>query len=551
MDRGRRRNGEGGTVLVRKAPAAAASPRLPRSRGISRTAWALAVLSGILQVLMYPVPDQSWLSWVALAPLLVALLRVRPAAADEPPQTASPAQAFWLAFVATFIWIFGSCTWVYHVMHVYGGLDAVTSFLLLLAFTIIWGALYGIFGILMALAAGRGRLGVRALLLAPFFWVSIEFLHLHAVWFPWDPLGTVQVGNIPVSQIATITGVYGLSFEIVLVNAAFAAAFLVDRARRRRVLLAAVAVAALLQAGTLIQPPPATSTTTARLVQGNIPITDNWTPQSLQDTLTAMAELSLAKPAATPAASPPPQLVIWPESPAPFFTGDPRLEQMLTMVAQRAHATVIAGAVTQFGYGDHARLYNSALLFDPAGQKIGRYDKIHLVPFGEYVPFANLFSFASKLTREVGDFVPGSERKVFQFDGYKGGVFICYESIFATEVRQFVLNGAQVLINISNDGWFGEQGAPQQHLNQARLRAIENHRWLLRSTNTGISVSVDPYGRVVARAPRNVRTAIDVPFGVMSGTTFYTRHGDWLAWACAIISAGAFAAALLRRQRPA
>ncbi|MGH9650510.1 MAG: apolipoprotein N-acyltransferase, partial [Terriglobales bacterium] len=173
-----------------------------------------------------------------------------------------------------------------------------------------------------------------------------------------------------------------------------------------------------------------------------------------------------------------------------------------------------------------------------------RYDKIHLVPFGEYVPFSSLLFFAGKLTREVGDFVPGHERTVFDLGEGKMGVFICFESIFPDEVREFAALGAQVFVNVSNDGWFGETGAPGQHLNMARMRAIENHRWLLRATNSGITAAIDPHGRVVMRGPRNVRAALDVPYAYVGETTFYTRHGDWFAFGCAIIAVAALLVAL-------
>jgi apolipoprotein N-acyltransferase len=181
-------------------------------------------------------------------------------------------------------------------------------------------------------------------------------------------------------------------------------------------------------------------------------------------------------------------------------------------------------------------IYNSALVMDPRGQITGRYDKIHLVPYGEYVPFKDVLFFARKLTREVGNFTRGTERKVFDLDGSRASVAICYESIFANEVRQFTLNGAQVLVNISNDGWYGESGAPFQHLQMARLRAIENHRWLLIDTNSGITASIDPFGRIVAQAERNVRTALVAPYSPLTELTFYVRYGDVFAWMCVVIS---------------
>lgn len=184
------------------------------------------------------------------------------------------------------------------------------------------------------------------------------------------------------------------------------------------------------------------------------------------------------------------------------------------------------------------------MLVSPAGAGIGRYDKIHLVPFGEFVPFRRYLPFMNMLTQQVGEFDRGSSRSPLNADGTSIGVFICYESVFPDEVRQFARNGAQVFINISNDGWYGDSGAYLQHLNLTRMRAIENDRWLLSATDTGLTVSIDPFGRIVARLPRKQRLTLAAPYALTSVTTFYTRHGDWFAFLCAIISIGAL---LLRR----
>jgi apolipoprotein N-acyltransferase len=184
-------------------------------------------------------------------------------------------------------------------------------------------------------------------------------------------------------------------------------------------------------------------------------------------------------------------------------------------------------------------VFNSAALVSPSGQWTARYDKVHLVPFGEYLPFPRLFAFAGGLTKEVGQFEAGGSREPLDAGGTNLGVFICYESVFPGEVREFANHGAQVLVNLSNDGWYGDSGAYAQHLNQTRMRAIENDRWLLSATNTGVTASIDPYGRTVARLPRKERAALVAPYSLTSVTTFYTRHGDWFAWLCAIISAAA------------
>ena len=219
-------------------------------------------------------------------------------------------------------------------------------------------------------------------------------------------------------------------------------------------------------------------------------------------------------------------------------------------IAQETHSYVVAGSlgIENTGREDvQPNLYNSAVLITPDGQWTARYDKNHLVPFGEYVPLQSLLGFAKALTHEVGDFKAGHERKLLSLGKYQVGAFICYESIFPDEVRQFADNGANLFINISNDGWFGDTGAPGQHLNMARMRAIENERWVLRSTNTGITASIDPYGRVVERAPRNVRAFMQAPYAYVNEKTFYTEYGDWFPIACVIISL----AALIVRQRPA
>jgi len=172
------------------------------------------------------------------------------------------------------------------------------------------------------------------------------------------------------------------------------------------------------------------------------------------------------------------------------------------------------------------------------------------VPWGEYVPFKDLFSFAGKLTANVGDLEPGTKHTLFPLNGHKVGIFICYESIFGSDMRHFALDGAEVLVNISDDGWYGDTSAPWEHLDMVRMRAIENDRWILRATNTGVTAAVDPYGRVTAMLPRHIRSSIDVRFAYRDGLTFYTRHGDWFAWMCAVVTIVLLLVAANSRRRP-
>ena len=527
-------------------------------RHIHISAWLLVLLSAVLQIVIFPLPGVYVLSWVALAPLLIALLRTRKPSALQLDENikllpATPGQAFVLAYVCGIVWYAGTCYWIYATMHQYGGLSRPVALLILFLFCLYLGLYHGVFGLVLSLAAGGRAFSRRALLVAPFLWVAVELARTRITGLPWDLLGIAQVDNIPLARVATVTGVYGLSFEIMLVNTALAAAFLLRRDKCKILLGAGLAAALVLQAGRWISPPRLPSTHAALLVQENIPILQgaDWTKDYFEGTLRDLTWISLNPPdsrasASSDSASPKSRhfdLIVWPESPAPFYTGDPAFRDVVSNVARQTNAWVITGSLGVRNASSspqrETEVYNSAALISPSGEWVGRYDKVHLVPFGEYVPFRRAMPFMDMLTKEVGDFQRGSSRMPLDAGGARIGLIICYESIFPDEVRQFVANGAQVLVNISNDGWYGDSGAYAQHLNQTRMRAIENDRWLLSATNTGVTASIDPYGRIVARAERKVRSALQAAYELTSVTTFYTRHGDWFAYLCAIISIGA------------
>jgi apolipoprotein N-acyltransferase len=519
-------------------------------RQIHYSAWLLVVISSLLQVLIFPLAGLYILSWVAFAPLIVALLRARPAGPLEIDgsvnlQAAKPAQAFLLAYISGILWYAGTCYWIYNTMHEHGGLSASLALLALFLFCLYLGLYHGLFGLLLSLSVGPGRDNRRALLAAPFLWVAVELARTRVTGFPWNLLGTAQVDNISLSRITTWTGVYGASFEIMLVNVAVAAAFLVPRKKRNTLLIASLTAAAVLQAGRLVDAPALATDHTALLVQENVPVDANWTRDAFERTLRELTEFSVKAAASASPASKPDKvdLIVWPESPAPFFTSDPLFRDPVSQMARDAHTWVVTGAIgttAAMQSGTSAsQVFNSAALISPSGDWTARYDKVHLVPFGEYLPFPWLFTFAGGLTKEVGEFKAGASRAPLDAGNARLGIFICYESVFPGEVRQFANQGAQVLVNLSNDGWYGDSGAYAQHLNQTRMRAIENDRWLLSATDTGVTASIDPYGRSVARLPRKELGALVAPYALTSVTTFYTRHGDCFAWLCAIISAGA------------
>jgi apolipoprotein N-acyltransferase len=511
------------------------------------------LLSAALQVVIFPLPGLYWLSWVAMAPLLVALLRAHPSGALQVDAKvrlapATPIEGFLLAYACGILWFAGTCYWVFDTMHRYGGLPVPAALLVLILFCLYVGLYHGLFGLLLSvIARGSER---RALIAAPFIWVAEELARTRITAFPWELLGYAQADNFVLTRFATLTGVYGLSWEIVLVNSAFAAAFLVSKERRKLLLVSAFAASVMLQAGRWVAPPPLPADRSALLVQQNIAIEADWTRDYFNSTVRELSAMSVKDSSAASASRV--DVIVWPESPAPFYANDPVFRNVLGDLARQAHAWVISGSIgiDSAGSSDtpRSKAFNSAVLVSPQGDFVGRYDKVHLVPFGEYLPFPSLFAFAGGLTKEVGEFTHGASRAPLDAGSEKIGIFICYESVFPDEVRQFAQQGAQVLVNISNDGWYGDSGAWKQHLQQTRMRAIENRRWILSATNTGLTAAIDPWGRVVAQVPRKQRTALVAPYALVSSTTFYTRHGDWFAFLCAIISIGALVARFAKNR---
>jgi apolipoprotein N-acyltransferase len=525
-----------------------------RVRQIHSSAWGLVLLSAGLQVAIFPLPGLYWLAWVAVAPMLVAVLRARASGvlqldAGVRLAPATPLQGFVLAYACGILWYAGTCYWIFDTMHRYGGLPVVTALFALIAFCMYVGLYHGLFGLLLAVVAGKQAHQRRTLVAAPFLWVAVELARTRITGFPWELLGHAQTGNFVLTRIATLTGVYGLSWEILLVNSVFAAAFMVARERRKWLLVSACGAAAILQAGQWVAPAPAAADHTALLVQQNIPIQADWTRDYFEGTLRDLTSLSV-KSAGDARSASKADLIVWPESPSPFYTSDPLFQDPVSAMARQAQTWVVSGSIgivpAMHSGGQGSQVFNSAALVSPQGEWVGRYDKVHLVPFGEYLPFPRVFSFAGGLTKEVGEFARGASRSPLDAGGMRLGVFICYESVFPDEVRQFAAQGAQVFVNISNDGWYGDSGAWKQHLQQTEMRAIENNRWLLSATNTGLTAAIDPAGRVVAQVPRKERSVLVAPYALVSSTTFYTRHGDWFAYLCAIISVGALGARFLK-----
>jgi apolipoprotein N-acyltransferase len=541
-------------------------------RQIPTRHWALVFGSSLLQILCFPIagPVPTWraaLCWIALAPLLLALT-----SPDSQQRTLRIRDGAALGYISGVLWYFGNCYWIYATMHTYGGIAKPAAAGILLLFCLYLGAYHALFGAAIA-ALNRGMGKQYALALSPFVWVALELARARITGFPWDLLGIAQVENPLLTRIAPFTGAYGLSFVIVAVNAVWLTRITLKERRHTRTVLTVggvilivlyVAFVRRLQAGHQEK-----TSAVATLVQENLevgqPAIASGAALTHAQMLDAFSALSLFPPTleacdgipevastycgnpardqrgATTAYLAPTNLIVWPEAPNNFFESDSEFRHSLSRLARTANAPAIAGSIgitpnrtVERGYD----LYNSADFIGPDGSFAGRYDKMHLVPFGEYTPYKKVFFFAGSLLQDVGLFDPGKQRTVFRTGGHTYGTFICYESVFGDEVREYARMGAEVLVNISDDGWYGDTSAAWEHLNQVRMRAIENHRWILRATNTGVTAAIDPNGRVTSAIPRHIRSSLRTGFNYEHDLTFYAAYGDVFAWLCTAASLG-------------
>jgi apolipoprotein N-acyltransferase len=497
-----------------------------------------AAASGAALALAYPDYHIWLLGWVALGGLIFCSL-------GAPVRQASVCG---LLFGLVHYTI--SLPWIYTVLRVYGPVPKWEAAGLLLLLSLAASVFCAAFAALVAWLSNRSER--LAMLAAPFLWVALEFLrtHLPDIGFPWNLLGYVASNSLGLLQIASVTGIFGLSLLVATYNTLFLWAFLsIGRVKARPLssppvlswMGATVTLAGFAFIGSLMIP-TSKPTLIAHLVQTNLPQSTSYQPDwdvvhagDMEQLERMTAEAGRARPG----------LVVWPEVPAPFSLQEGAFAERATRIARESESDFLLGIVHWKSLDSRMQAFNSAALLNSKGQQTFVYDKIHLVPFSEYIPWRKGLWFATELTALISDFSNGADYSVGSLPEGRFSVLICYEAIFPDQVRRYVNNGADLLINISNDGWFGNSSALSQHLEMARVRAVENRRWLLRDTNTGETVSVDPYGRIIARLPRYSRGVLDAPYGLRDDRTFYTRWGDWVPWlstgiALSLVAAGAF-----------
>ena len=506
------------------------------------TEWAGSVLSAVLLVLSFPNFEIAALAWVGVVPLMVVVAR-RPA----------PLRALILGWTTGTLFFYVSCYWLTYSMIHYGGLPAVVAYLLLLPGAITVGLFPGLFALVLAVVIRRW--GSKAVLLSPIIWVAFEYARLGVTGQLWNAIGYSQAYHIALIQTARFGGVYAVGFAIIMVNAAIALLVL----RRTATTIGASALTLLLAAAftfsdrlapkTMVRPVvnPQTFLTIVAL-QPNVPMAVVKTPEETNELLARHLSISKQKLDET-RDEPGSRLVIWPESPMNFaYASDRQFQEIVTSFTIENHTSLLFNSQEPAPAGG---VYNSAVLINEKGRVISQYDKIRLLPFGEYVPLPRWLPGASLITALVGDFTPGANYTLMPVSAYhRAGVFICIESAYPSIARTMTKGGANVLINISNDGYLGPTAVMRQHLANAVFRAVENNRRVLRVTNSGITALIEPEG-TISDATSGFETDVRVwtmP-ELFGATTFYTKYGDVLPIACLVATVvAAFAAMLLRRK---
>ncbi len=484
---------------------------------------AAAVVSGLLLALSFPAVDLYLLAWIALAPLLWAI------------QRQSVARAFRLGWLAGLTFFLLTLYWIVHPMVSYTPIPLAVALLILLLLCAVLGVTIGVFAAGVAFVSRRD---VSNVWFAPCWWVTLEWVRSRfALGFPWNLLGYSQYRDLSVVQIAELTGVFGLSALMVLTGALIARALRPGITLDRRLLpaLAVPAVVLVTHVGggwrrAQIAELVASEHLRAAVVQGSIPQELKWDPDYQESTLATYEHLTRQ------AARAGPSLIVWPETATPFFF------QMDSDFSERVrHLTRDIGAWLLFGSPGFERAgdgelasTNRVFVLSPSGRVEGFYDKVILVPFGEYVPFQRVLFFVGKIAHSVASLRPGAGPVALRLGSQRAGVLICYETIFPFLARQSVAAGATILVNVTNDAWFGRTSAPYQHLAMAVLRAVENRVPLIRAANTGISAFISPVGRIEQPTPLFEPTYRVADLAWRSEPTIYTRYGDVFAGACAL-----------------
>jgi apolipoprotein N-acyltransferase len=512
--------------------------------------WFGAILSGVLLTAAFPKVGFWQLGWFALVPLLMAIRGL------------NFGQAFRIGFATGLAHFLTLLYWLLYTMQTYGGIPFYLAIPVLFLLSAYMALYIGLFAALMTRWTKSPSWTCFAAI--PLFWVSLEYIRgILFTGFPWSFLGYSQYNQLHIIQISDIFGVYGISFLLALSNAAFFLVLEITFVQKRFenqfnpfrtaqplivffLLLGAVWTYGKWQVSTIDNKLSKVDVRRITVVQGNIDQAIKWDPAFQIDTTEKYINLSLS------AEKHVPDMVVWPETATPFyFLHDAPLSKMVidAVAVMRKDFLIGSPSYTYEVTKENINYYNSAYLIDAETRIIGKYDKVHLVPFGEYVPFKRWLPFLGKMVAHVGDFKPGIKGETLSWNKEKLGVQICFEIIFPGLSRAMVKNGAGILVNITNDAWFAKTSAPYQHFSMAVFRAVENRRSLVRAANTGISGFVDPVGRVLDQSALFEDVVLTGKIPIYHETSLYTRTGDLFAVTCTLLSVIFILAGLYQDKR--
>ncbi len=485
----------------------------------------LCFLSGVLLILSFPRFDFEFLAWFALVPLFLSV------------ESKGLRHSFEIGFLTGIITFFGILYWIIVAVHTYGNVPLIPSGLILLILVAYLSLFMGAFTFLTRFIQIRSGLGT--ILFAPPLWVGLEYLRTYLLTgFPWASLGYSQYLNLRFIQIADITGVYGPSFVIVLVNVTL---FEVVRQASKKtcpfkeviftaLILLGLSIYGYSKMGIVARQSMRYPALKIGLVQGNIDQSVKWDKSFQTETMEKYERLTYR------VAEQKPELIIWPETATPFFFQDAEEYQPFILdIPKKTNAFLLFGTPSYKVVRGKVNHYNSAYLVSPSGELVGKYDKIHLVPFGEYIPMQRLLFFIGSLGEGIGDFNSGKEIFNFSLPQGKFGVLICFEIIFPDLCRRFVKRGANFLVTITNDAWFGRTSAPYQHFSMATFRAVENRVFVARAANTGITGLIGPTGKILREGRIFTEEAMSGTIRLSNQKTFYTLYGDVFAWVCSAL----------------
>ena len=490
-----------------------------------------AVISGIVLALCFPKPDLYLMAWVALVPFFLSLYNK------------TFKQAFKAGFSFGIPYFFGTLYWIYHSINYYGGLSFPASVSIVILLCLYLSIYPGLFAVLFSITIRKTKL--PALLIAPVFWVVLEFLRTYVfTGFPWSSIGYSQYQFLSLIQIADITGIYGVSFLVVAANGALSDLFLLKRRTQEMplfplsytvtglVILLALFGATVFYGQKRLGEQRDGQQFRASIVQGNVEQDRKWDPEYQNAVIATYKDLSFKASGFSPS------IIVWPETAVPFFfIADETLSNNIIAFQRQLNSQLLFGSIlVKEMQGKRHLLTNSAVLLSEAGKVTYTYDKIHLVPFGEYVPLQKILFFINKLVVGIGDYVRGTSylRADTPFGSF--APMICYEIIFPGLVRKFYTNGGEFMVNITNDAWFGRTSGPYQHFSMAVFRAVENRKPLIRAANTGISGFIDSNGRIIARTGLFQKTVLTEDLRTDSTLSFYSKYGDLFSYICIVFS---------------